>query len=205
MKKMFPAVLFIAVFPLGARSQRLPAQTVTAMTKALNPAASPAAAAGNALAAGALAHTGVVSIAHSLPVCMTQGGCPGITMSYGVPGLVFLDRWNLVDTLFGRINELQNDYTTWAQEDPNAPILAYIDGEIARVQGFLDNLKYSCQPVDFKGYHATVNADVIYHDPVTGAVQLMQAGPDGNIPLNLIPFGALNGDPVKATMMIYKY
>lgn len=139
--------------------------------------------------------------------------CQDITIRYEVPGFVVLDRVLLAGNLQNKIANLLDEQQQW-QNMPNASdqtkqqMVNLIQNQINQLQGIEDGLQNDCKTVDFKDYPTRINADVRYNDPVSGSMTLMQANGSGTLNVsdlfNGIPFSALEGNPVKATLMIYK-
>ncbi len=139
--------------------------------------------------------------------------CQDITIRYEVPGFVVLDRVLLSGNLQNKIAGLLDQQQQWqnmqnASDQTKQQMVNLIQNQINQLQSIADGLQNDCKTVDFKDYPTRINADVRYNDPVSGSMTLMQANGSGTLNVsdlfNGIPFSALEGNPVRATLMIYK-
>jgi hypothetical protein len=141
--------------------------------------------------------------------------CQDISIRYEVPGFVMLDRILLAGTLHNKIAGLLDEQEQWqnmsasqVSDQTRQQMVNLIQQQIDNLQNLEDNLANGCQPIDFAGYSTRIYADVRFNDPVLGPMGLMRANGSGDLNVsdlfNGIPYSALDGSPVKATLLIYK-
>ncbi len=130
-----------------------------------------------------------------------------ILINYSVPDWVLLDRLLLSVGISQQITTLLNQQEEW--QNSNLPqsskqqIIDLLQQQINKLQVIWDALSTSCAPVSFKDYRTIVNADIRYNPPVGGTIGLLPAE-NGIVNFNNIPYSAIEGNPVKATILIYK-
>lgn len=130
-----------------------------------------------------------------------------ILINYGVPDRVMLDRLLLSSELSRRIADFLNLQQITQNSGLSAAskqqLVNLYQQDINRLQSIWDGLSTTCAPVSFKDYRATVNADVRYNPAVGGSIGLLRQD-GGDVNFSNVAFSAIEGNPVRATIRIYK-
>lgn len=131
-----------------------------------------------------------------------------IIIQYDIPGLVVIDRLLFGIALRNKLAELLDRQSFWAgfanmSESDKQNIVNLIQQDIDKFQGLYDELTMNCTYVNFNDYSTRVNADVRYNDPISGSLRLLRSDL-GVADFTNIPYSQIEGNPVKATIQIYK-
>lgn len=131
-----------------------------------------------------------------------------VLINYDIPHWVVFDRFVLV----AYILKEQADYLALQQQvqgldlpqQSKQSLIDLYQQQIDKLQNIYYALGSSCVATNFKDYSTRVNADVRYNPPFGGATGGLLLSQNGIPDFNNVPYSVLEGNAVKATLLIYR-